>query len=134
MSAPIIPGAPIRGFGSYLRRRREQMGMSLRGCAKAMGISPAYLSRVERGDVKASENLCVRAIRVLGLARYEAYYAFRMLPPEMSHCLLGLGPEFGARLVTKLIRGEALVPLDDRAARALEDLNATLESEGWDTP
>lgn len=36
-------------FGQELRRRRTKMGLNLREASKGCGISPAMLSRFERG-------------------------------------------------------------------------------------
>lgn len=38
-----------RSFGQTLREMREAQGMGLREFADRLGISPAYLSRIERG-------------------------------------------------------------------------------------
>jgi HTH-type transcriptional regulator, competence development regulator len=47
---------PTQSFGDYLRQARERLGesdrtYSLRQVAARCEITPAYLSRVERGDV-----------------------------------------------------------------------------------
>jgi transcriptional regulator with XRE-family HTH domain len=47
---------PTQSFGDYLRQARERLGKndrtySLRQVAARCEITPAYLSRVERGDV-----------------------------------------------------------------------------------
>ena len=42
-------------FGSYIRRCRQDAGLSLRELAEIGQISPAYLSRVERGIVPPSD-------------------------------------------------------------------------------
>lgn len=36
-------------FGAFVRRKREDKGISLRCMAKQVGVSPTYLSMVERG-------------------------------------------------------------------------------------
>lgn len=36
-------------FGTFLRQRRAKEGVSLNKLAKAIGISPVYLSEIERG-------------------------------------------------------------------------------------
>lgn len=53
-------------FGAYLRERREAAGLSLRGLAGRLGVQPAYLSEVERGDVSVSERIAKEAASVLG--------------------------------------------------------------------
>lgn len=37
-------------FGEYARNRRESLGKSLRGMAAEIGIAPAYLSDIEKGN------------------------------------------------------------------------------------
>ena len=38
-----------RAFGEVVREMREAQGQGLRVVAERLGISPAYLSRIERG-------------------------------------------------------------------------------------
>ena len=42
-------------FGEYVRSRRESLGKSLRGLAAAVGIAPAYLSDIEKGNRAAPQ-------------------------------------------------------------------------------
>lgn len=37
-------------FGDYVRNRRESLGLSLRSVAADIGIAPAYLSDIEKGN------------------------------------------------------------------------------------
>lgn len=37
-------------FGSYIRQQREAKGITLRRFAEMVGVSPTYLSKVERDD------------------------------------------------------------------------------------
>lgn len=59
-------------FGNSVRKRREQMResdrrYSLRQVAKRIGVEPAYLSKIERGDTAPpSEATTVRLARELG--------------------------------------------------------------------
>ena len=59
-------------FGSTIRTRRERLHLndkrfSLRQVAQRIGIEPAYLSKIERGDVAPpSEATTVRLARELG--------------------------------------------------------------------
>lgn len=43
-------------FGVYVKTRREELGINLRDLAKILGISPAYLSDIERGNRTAPLN------------------------------------------------------------------------------
>jgi len=47
--------------GGRIRKRRLELGLSLRDCATA-GLSPGYVSRLERGERQAS----AKALRLLG--------------------------------------------------------------------
>ena len=58
-------------FGAYIRARREDLGLSVRGLAGKLGITPAYLSDIENGNSPAPkkktpkrilENLCSELI------------------------------------------------------------------------
>ncbi len=59
-------------FGGHLRRRREALRKtdrrySLRQVAQRVGIEPAYLSKIERGDLRPpSEATTLRLARELG--------------------------------------------------------------------
>ena len=59
-------------FGSYLRESRERLrqidrSYSLRQVAKRIGVEPAYLSKIERGDVAPpSEVTTVKLAQELG--------------------------------------------------------------------
>lgn len=54
-------------FGSYLRQRRELLRQedrrfSVRQVAQRIGVEPAYLSKIERGDVAPPSEEKVRAL------------------------------------------------------------------------
>jgi HTH-type transcriptional regulator, competence development regulator len=54
-------------FGVHLRKLRVQRGMGLRKLAKTMGISPTYLSRIERGEVPPpAERQVIALANILG--------------------------------------------------------------------
>ena len=59
-------------FGDHLRRRREALRKtdrrySLRQVAQRIGVEPAYLSKIERGDLQPpSEATTLRLARELG--------------------------------------------------------------------
>ena len=56
-----------RSFGETIREMREAQGMGLRTAAERLGISPAYLSRVERGKERPPRpDLVKRMAALLG--------------------------------------------------------------------
>lgn len=55
-------------FGLYIKSRREEVGLSLRQCAKKLSISATYLSDIEHGKRPApSDTKLSRLARVLHL-------------------------------------------------------------------
>ncbi len=58
----------MNGFGPYLRERREALAaergsaFSLRQVAARVGIEPAYLSKVERGEVAPPSEATIRRL------------------------------------------------------------------------
>ncbi|CAB4870077.1 unannotated protein [freshwater metagenome] len=61
------PESAADGVGALLRRRREGLGLSLRSCARAAGISPGHLSRIERGLAGPSVETLARMVGALGI-------------------------------------------------------------------
>lgn len=46
------PGGSLsKRFANHFKELRDEKGLSLRKCAKAIGVSVAYLSRIENGYV-----------------------------------------------------------------------------------
>jgi transcriptional regulator with XRE-family HTH domain len=55
------------GAARLLRHLREQRGQSLRVAASELGVAPSHLSRLERGEKSASEELRRRAAAYYGV-------------------------------------------------------------------
>lgn len=56
-----------KAFGEAIREMREAQGVGLRVAADRLGISPAYLSRIERGRERPPKpDLVKRMARMLG--------------------------------------------------------------------
>lgn len=74
------------GFGSYLRRKREEQELTLAELAEKLGISVAYLSRIERDRENAPKDELIQKIcKALGLDCDEAYAEARRLPPDLRN-------------------------------------------------
>ena len=52
-------------FGAFIRRRREEREIGLREMAKLIGVSPTYLSKVERDEFAPPTEEKVRAIAAI---------------------------------------------------------------------
>lgn len=59
-----IPVQDERTFGQFLRQRREELGLTVRGFAKDIDMMPSYLSDVEKGNRRAPMK-CLEKIRIL---------------------------------------------------------------------
>jgi len=57
--------------GEIARERRKEVGVSLNKFAKRIGISPAYLSQLERGLKPWSGEMAGRFLKVLNKIRKE---------------------------------------------------------------
>ena len=59
--------AEAKSFGETIREMRQAQGMGLRTAADRLGISPAYLSRIERGKERPPKpDLVKRMAALLG--------------------------------------------------------------------
>jgi len=56
-----MPGEPEK-FGAFVRRQREEKEIGLREMAKMIGVSPTYLSKVERDEFPPPAEDKVKAI------------------------------------------------------------------------
>ena len=84
----------LTNFGIALRKHRVESGETLYDMAKAVGVSPSYLSGVETGRKKASEDLVDKLIDHLNLDMVDGVnlkrYAFET-GPELRISLKGKG-------------------------------------------
>lgn len=71
-------------FGSFIRDLREKQGLMLCELALQLGISAAYLSRIERGkENPPRDDLVVKACTCLNADSDLAFIAAHRLPPDM---------------------------------------------------
>ena len=67
-------GAKKEGFGATVRRDREKLEIGLREMARKIGVSPTYLSKVERDQFPPpAEDKVIAIASVLG-------------PPTRTNC------------------------------------------------
>jgi transcriptional regulator with XRE-family HTH domain len=80
-------------FGAYIRGHREARGMSLRDLAKAAGVSPTFMSKVETEDWKPKEEKLRKIAQVLGLDGADLVARAGRVPSDLSDII----KEHGAR-------------------------------------
>jgi len=74
-------------LAELLRELRESKGISLRGAARDLGVDASYLSKVERGDKKASPSVLDRAANYYELPREDFAMASGALPSDIVEIL-----------------------------------------------
>ncbi|MCL2046700.1 MAG: helix-turn-helix transcriptional regulator [Oscillospiraceae bacterium] len=60
-------------FGEYLKERRQALGKSIRQCAAEIGITPAYLSDIEKGNRNPPANYHEMVLSVLEIPKDQVY-------------------------------------------------------------
>lgn len=72
-------------FGTYVRTKREEVGMTLTELARQLEISPAYWSRIETGrENPPKDELIRKAATILGLSEDDLFIEASRLPPDMQ--------------------------------------------------
>ena len=72
-------------FGTFVRTKREEVGMTLTEFARQLEISPAYWSRIETGrENPPKDELIKKAATILGLSEDELFIEASRLPPDMQ--------------------------------------------------
>lgn len=63
-------------FGKYIAEKRKLLGLSVRQCSSLIGITPAYLSDIERGNRNSPTKHLNKIIEVLHIEHCEldAFY------------------------------------------------------------
>jgi putative DNA methylase len=131
-------------IGEVIRRRREKAGLSLRSLATQASVSPAYLSRVERGVVPASEELLRQIAVALACPEEELLLADGRIP-ESWQSTIDAAPEEAAAAIRSALRSRDESPRASQKTvfaragnRAIEDsafpfehLSGIAELESW---
>ena len=72
-------------FGTYVRTKREEAGITLTDFAKRLDISPAYWSRIETGRENApKDELIKKAAAELKIPEDDLFIEAARLPPDMQ--------------------------------------------------
>jgi transcriptional regulator with XRE-family HTH domain len=73
-----------QGFGSKIRDERERKGKTLREAAAELGINHAYLSQLETGLAKPSEDLARKLAGYYGMNEEEIAFLARGIPQVIA--------------------------------------------------
>jgi transcriptional regulator with XRE-family HTH domain len=73
-------------FGTFIRERRNERGLTLQDVAAEIDVSIPYLSRIERDRENAPRDELIRRLaEVLAIPEDEAFAAARRLPPDLQN-------------------------------------------------
>jgi len=73
----------LRKFGDFLKRERMRAGLGLRQFAREIEVTPAYISRIERGrDNPPSAEILSRMESTLRITPGSLFVRARKVPPE----------------------------------------------------
>ena len=106
-------------FGWFVRQRREAKEISLRQMAKGIGVSPAYLSQVERGQSAPPTEDKVKAIaEILDLDVHELLALADKVSSDVTRIIKEHPPFAGVLLGTRGMSDDALGELLKNMAAA----------------
>lgn len=122
-------GATMKGgskeLGEYLislrdARKQTDPTFSLRGVASKIGISPTYLSKIERGEQSASEKTIRKLAEILGVSADEIFAHANRIDPDLEKTLAS--HEAPAQMAALLRRVATLPPDKLEMAKNLIDV------------
>lgn len=73
-----------KSFGEQIRRRREELGITLRAAAAKLDVSPAYLSRLERDQETPTPERVQQIATLLEVPVDALFTAAQQVAPELS--------------------------------------------------
>jgi HTH-type transcriptional regulator, competence development regulator len=80
-----VTGGEARSFGETVRRLREERKIGLRQFAKMLGVSPTYVSQIERGELPPPAEDKVKAMaKFLGQDADELLLLAGRMPADLS--------------------------------------------------
>lgn len=94
-------GNSVENFGPFIRERREATGMSLRDLAKAAGVSPTFMSKVETENWKPKEEKLRKIAQILGLDENDLVARAGRVPSELSDIIKGHSARPGVELLLR---------------------------------
>jgi ribosome-binding protein aMBF1 (putative translation factor) len=113
-------GMSAEKFGAFVRRHREAKEIGLREMAKMIGVSPTYLSKVERDEFAAPAEDKVKAIaKIIGCDTDELMARADRVSSDLSDIIKRHPVELAALLrTTKGLTADEMAKLARQAQRA----------------
>ena len=130
-------------LGKTIKDRRQELGLSLRKAAKAVGCDAAYLSRIEGGKTVPSNDVTTQLAGVLDLDVDELSLMAGRLPPSLRPAAHQQPHELAEALKISLKANleypcdRVMLPVAHDAPRAIDDgfpfeaISQIAEAESW---
>lgn len=112
-----------RGFGGYVREKRKEKDYGLREMAKMVGVSPTYLSKVERGEfAPPAEDRVKKIAEILGCDPDELLAMAGKVSSELTDIIRQQPKEMASFLRSaKNLTAEQMVKLAEEAEKGREE-------------
>lgn len=97
-------------FGKFIAEKRKDRGLTLRGLATELGIAPAYMSDIEKGNrYPPDKEKLYELSRILGLSKVDTDYMFDLAAGEKENTVSPDLPDYimgteQARVALRLAR------------------------------
>jgi transcriptional regulator with XRE-family HTH domain len=113
----------MKSFGKTIREARMQAEITLRAFAKMIGVSPTYISQIERDEyAPPSESRIKKIAEVLNLDADELSALAQKTPPDLEKVFYEKPKEIAAFLRTaQKLSNEQIRELTTGAKRFLKD-------------
>lgn len=96
---PIIDD---RAFGRFVRQRREELRKTIRGFAEEIGIAPAYLVDIEKGNRYAPKNKLEALVKALEIPEAERMEYDDMAATTRGNLCEDVQPYLGAHIAARM--------------------------------
>lgn len=95
-------------IGQRIKKLRRSKGFSQERLAEIMGISPKYLSNIERGKENPTLDMFIKLANALNVEVAEVFnYSYEQSSKELRQVVMGLlkdGDENQLRLITRIAK------------------------------
>jgi transcriptional regulator with XRE-family HTH domain/quercetin dioxygenase-like cupin family protein len=87
-----VPDQPVLDIGSRLRIARQRVGISARGLAREIGVSPSLVSQIETGKSRPSVSTLYAITNVLGIPIEDLFDRPEQLNTGLAESRVGANP------------------------------------------
>jgi len=89
-------------FGEYIKARRLELGKSLNGAAREIGMTPIYLRDIENDNRAAPENFIIKICEVLELPSEDREFFFELAGESRKGDYADIKPYIGEKHIARV--------------------------------